>query len=68
LSTTGRVASANGVCVSTQSLRMLAARPRSFGLDRMTQAPASLTRRRAFSSGLSHAKCPKPGFRSNVFG
>jgi len=29
---------------------------------------ASLARRRAFSSGLSHAKCPKPGFRSNVFG
>jgi hypothetical protein len=29
---------------------------------------AALANRRAFSSGLSHAKCPKPGFRSNVFG
>jgi hypothetical protein len=37
-------------------------------LDRSGHVPASLTRRRAFSSGLSHAKCPKPGFRSNVFG
>jgi hypothetical protein len=38
---------------------------RAFALA--ANAPASLTRRRAFSSGLSHAKCPKPGFRSNVF-
>jgi len=37
-------------------------------LGRYTHAPASLTRRRAFSSGLSHAKCPRPGSRANVFG
>jgi len=46
----------------------LPGRQRFFTLAHKAHAPSSQTRRRAFSSGLSHAKCPKPGFRSNVFG
>jgi hypothetical protein len=58
----------SGIDLSAQRVRMHARRRWYSSLGRVAYARASLIRRRAIPSGLSHRKCPKPGFRSNVFG